>query len=152
MNCFMNIGKHISRFHIRPRKGMRREPVYSDSDDGIARPGWDVPVAGKYLKKLEGFNDCEQLGVWRPSTEQFIVSDPSSACGGRGMNPSPSISLNWGSNNDYGLAERPNDIPLTINYPKPEGVLDRPIAYRPTAGYFQYSNQMTRLFTILRVG
>lgn len=113
-------------------------PMFSSASLGQAG---DVPVAGKYLEQALGYPDCTQLGVWRPTAEKFVISDPSTACGGRGTNPALPIELRWGSNNNYGSADHVDDIPLTINLETQTGVLDRPVAYRPTPGYFPYSNQ-----------
>lgn len=101
----------------------------------------DVAVTGRYLGIAQGYLDCTQLGVWRPSSEEFIVRDVSAACGGRGIAPAKRRAIRWGSNGDYNNVDHPNDIPLTINLQTPNGVLDRPVAYRPTTGYFEYSNQ-----------
>jgi hypothetical protein len=90
----------------------------------------DVPVAGKYLS-----GSCTQLGVWRPSTQEFLVADvPNSiaSCGARGP-----LSMIWGSNNDHQSTSYDDDIPLTIN--TASGSLRRPTAYRPTVGAFPYS-------------
>jgi len=90
----------------------------------------DVPVAGKYLS-----GSCTQLGVWRPSTQEFIVADvPNTiaSCGARGP-----LSMYWGSNNDHQSTSYDDDIPLTMN--TASGSLRRPTAYRPTVGAFPYS-------------
>lgn len=98
----------------------------------LGQPG-DVPVAGKYLSGA-----CTQLGVWRSSTQEFIVKDPFPSCGTREQ------SMIWGSNNDFNFATTdcpggicPDDIPLRIN--TANGSLDRPTAYRPTKGVFNRS-------------
>lgn len=91
----------------------------------------DVPVAGKYLPQLSGKDACTQIGVWRPSTQEFLVADPFSNCGTR------STSVIWGSNNDFNAQPYDDDIPLTIN--TADGTLRRPTAYRPTKGAFPYS-------------
>ena len=83
----------------------------------------DVPVAGKYLSGA-----CTQLGVWRPSTQEFLVKDPSTSCGSREQ------SMIWGSNNDFGGSQYADDIPLRIN--TADGSLHRPTSYRPTKGAF----------------
>lgn len=86
----------------------------------------DVPVSGKYLPGA-----CAQLGVWRPSSQEFIVKDPFASCGNR------SQSMIWGSNNDFGTTAYADDIPLRIN--TADGSLHRPTAYRPTKGVFTES-------------
>lgn len=98
----------------------------------------DVPVAGKYLPQLSGKNFCAQVGVWRPSTQQFFVADPvfvstnppnsPTNCGTRST-----ISLDWGANNGSYL----DDIPLTIS--TANGSLRRPTAYRRTKGLYDHS-------------
>lgn len=96
----------------------------------------DIPVAGKYLPKLEGKNFCAQIGVWRPSTQEFLVADPqfvtndpATNCGTRST-----ISMVWGMNNDN---EALRDIPLTIG--TANGELRRPTAYRRTKGLYPRS-------------
>lgn len=81
----------------------------------------DVPVAGKYLPGA-----CTQLGVWRPSSQEFIVKDPFTSCGTRQQ------SMIWGSKNYFGTTDNPDDIPLRIN--TADGSLHRPTAYRPWLG------------------
>lgn len=111
----------------------------------------DVPIAGKFLS-----GTCTQIGIWRESTEQFIVKDPAatpddpndpyvSGCGSRTQ------SMYWGSDNDsptgsnyetIGITDCnsagkcPNDIPLKIN--TPNSTVYRPVAYRPTNGVYPY--------------
>lgn len=111
---------NILKWHIvNPRTG-------STSTVNFGQAG-DVPVAGKYLSGA-----CTQVGVWRPSSQEFLVADPPfTGCGTR------STSMIWGSNNDYGGAQYADDIPLTIN--TADGSLRRPTAYRPTTGAFPYS-------------
>jgi hypothetical protein len=95
----------------------------------------DVPVAGKYLPQVPGKNPCGQVGVWRPSTQQFLVADPvfvsgpSTNCGTRST-----VSMLWGLDNDD-----PNlrDVPLTIG--TADGSLRRPTAYRRTKGLYDHS-------------
>lgn len=86
----------------------------------------DVPVSGKYLSGA-----CTQLGIWRPSTQEFIVKDPFVSCGNRNQ------SMIWGSNNDFGTTAYADDIPLRIN--TADGALHRPTTYRPTKGAFPES-------------
>jgi hypothetical protein len=100
----------------------------------------DVPVPGKYLPAAFGLSACTQIGVWRPSTQQFVVEDASPNCGSR------TSSVVWGSNNDFLYNDDNNmpvnfsgvdDIPLTIS--TADGTLRRPAAYRPTRGVFPES-------------
>jgi hypothetical protein len=86
----------------------------------------DLPISGKYLS-----GNCTQLGVWRPSTQKFIVKDPPN-CNGY-----PETQMTWGSNNDFGTTAYPDDIPLRIK--TADGSLDRPTAYRTTKGAFPFS-------------
>ena len=88
----------------------------------------DIPVAGKYLATLPSKDPCAQVGVWRPSTQEFLVVDPFSNCGTR------STSMVWGSNN----GSYADDIPLTINAGDAP-MLRRPTAYRITKGLYDHS-------------
>lgn len=99
-------------------------PPYSTSTVNFGLPG-DVPVAGKYLTGA-----CTQVGVWRPSTQEFLVADAVLSCGTRSM------SMIWGSNNDFGPTQWPDDIPLTITA---DGSIRRPAAFRLTQGVFPIS-------------
>lgn len=85
----------------------------------------DVPVAGKYLS-----GNCTQLGIWRPSTQEFHVKDPFASCGTR------SLSMTWGSNNRTPTVTD-DDIPLKIK--TASSSFDRPTAYRRTKAEFPYS-------------
>lgn len=90
----------------------------------------DVPVAARYLPQLPGKDPCAQVGIWRPSTQQFIVADPFTNCGTRGtITP---ISMVWGFKT-HGY----HDIPLTIN--TPNSPLRRPTAYRWSKGLYDHS-------------
>ena len=61
------------------------------------------------LPQVPGKNFCAQIGVWRPSTQEFLVADPITSpgnnCGTRST-----VSMVWGLNNGSYL----DDIPLTI--------------------------------------
>ena len=95
----------------------------------------DIPVAGKYLPQLPGRNFCAQIGIWRPSTQEFLVADPifigtdpPTNCGTRST-----TSMVWGLNHGH----YPDDIPLTIG--TANGLLRRPTAYRRTKGVYDHS-------------
>ncbi len=88
----------------------------------------DIPVAGKYLATLPLKDPCAQVGVWRPSSQEFLIADPFSNCGTR------STSIIWGSNN----GSFADDIPLTINAADAP-LLRRPVAYRVTKGLYDHS-------------
>lgn len=88
----------------------------------------DIPVAGKYLVTLPLKDPCAQVGVWRPSSQEFFVADPFSNCGTRSTN------MVWGSNN----GSFADDIPLTINAADAP-LLRRPVAYRVTKGLYDHS-------------
>ena len=86
----------------------------------------DIPVAGRYLPQVPGKNFCAQIGVWRPSTQEFLIADPVTSpannCSNRGS--TGPLSMVWGANN----GSYPDDIPLTMGTAK--GLLRRPTAYR----------------------
>lgn len=99
-----------------------------------------VPVAGRYFPATSSTVNCTQLGVWRASDQKFYVGDAVSTCGIR------QGSLRWGSNNDFTYYPAPNtpvqlygkdDIPLVIS--DKNGILKRPVAYRPSKGVFTKS-------------
>jgi hypothetical protein len=88
----------------------------------------DIPVAGKYLATVASLAPCAQVGVWRSTTQEFLVADPFASCGTR------SLSMVWGANNGA-LAD---DIPLTINAPD-SASLRRPTSYRITKNGYDHS-------------
>ena len=88
----------------------------------------DVPVASQYWP-----GDCAQIGVWRPSTQQFVVKDP----GFTGCSAQTGESeLVWGSNNYTPGTIADDDIPLTMDGGS-HGAR-KPTAYRPVQGLFEY--------------
>jgi hypothetical protein len=95
----------------------------------------DIPLGGKFLPQVSGTNFCAQIGVWRPSTQEFLIADPVTSpannCSNRGST-SP-LSMVWGANN----GTYPDDIPLTIG--TANGLLRRPTAYRRTKGAYDHS-------------
>jgi hypothetical protein len=104
---------------VNPRTGANHTVTFGQSGD--------IPVAGKYLATLPSQAPCAQVGVWRPSSQEFLVADPFTSCGTR------STSMVWGSNN----GAFPDDIPLTIN--SVDAPLRRPTAYRITKGVYDHS-------------
>jgi hypothetical protein len=94
--------------------------------------GWggasgDIPVTGRYLPPAGSpAVQCSQLGIWREGDQKLYIADATSGCGSRVTNE-----LFWGSSNG---AYSP-DIPLTIS---DDGLIDRPVSYRPAAAVFPY--------------
>jgi Pectate lyase superfamily protein/Bacterial Ig domain len=87
----------------------------------------DIPVPGKYLS-----GSCTQLGVWTPSTQLFKVKNHPSCASGS------TLTMQWGSDDDFGSQTPVPDIPLTVNDPDTP-TLRRPTVYRPTKGAFDHS-------------
>lgn len=114
---------------IDPQGGATYTVNFGEECDELGLP-CDIPVAARYLPQLPGKDPCAQVGIWRPSTQQFIVADPFSNCGTRGT-ISP-ISMVWGFKT-HGY----HDIPLTIN--TLNSPLRRPTAYRWSKGLYDHS-------------
>jgi hypothetical protein len=101
----------------------------------------DIPVPGNYLPASSTLPNCDEIAVWRPSTQRFYIADPFTGCGVRTAN------MKWGSSNDLPNAAFdfgdctdgicPDDIPLSIKY---SAGISQPTVWRPTEGVFTESN------------